>query len=483
MTISNPHLKKRAGSGRLSALFFLTVLLVFHSLSYPAKAEYDAAHPEYLSADDLTASSAILIEADSGEVIFEKDADARMYPASTTKIMTAYLGLMAENIDDSVTVSSTAMDVPADSSVIPLAVGEQVTLRDLLYATMLKSGNDGANAIAEAISGSIPAFVQLMNNAAYSFGCTGTHFNNAHGYHDENHYTTARDMSIIARTAMQNDLFRDIVSKTTYTMPADNIFKERTLTTNNQFMQGGAESSTYYADGIGIKTGNTGAAGYCYVGAAERDGIMLISVVFHATSDAARYTDTIKLMNYGFSQYVSVSIQDLYALNPKVVDISYYALTDENLGKLTLALKQVSSEGSDHIVTSATNVDYLSRNLSSITITSYTREFSAPIEKGEVMGTLTYYNDNKEETVYELIATRSIERREKLAPSIDDIIAYTEADPNPFPRFTFDFAIKYIVLPVALIVLLVKLIKNIFRKGKKKKPRIHTVEPTERYYR
>lgn len=459
-------------------------LLFFLAPAHATQSSYDASMPQYLSADDLTCSAAIVIEADSGDVVFEKNADAVMYPASTTKILTVYLGTLMDNLDTPYTVSATALDVPADSTTIPLAIGEEVTLRDLLYATIVKSGNEGANAIAEIVSGSIPSFVELMNSYAQLLGCTNTHFNNAHGYHDENHYTTARDMAIIARAAMQNDLFRDIVSTTSYTMPADNIYKERKLTIDNPFLRQSQNPDLYYPYGIGIKTGTHNAAGRCFVGAAEKDGVTLISVVFHATSDSARYTDTVKLLEYGFSQYTRINIATLYAMNPRVVDIAYYAENDRNLGKLTLSLKEISSEGSDTFTASAETIDYLSRHLSDITVTEYTRSFTAPVEQGEVMGTLTYYNDNREATVYELVASRSIERRDKIAPTLEDIAAYTDADPNPFPRFTFEFALLYIVCPLLVLWLLIHLLRRLLNKErKKKKPRIRTVEPTERYYR
>ncbi|MBQ8080741.1 MAG: D-alanyl-D-alanine carboxypeptidase [Clostridia bacterium] len=463
-----------------SAIAALALLLLCCAA---ATAEYDPNHPENLEVDDLTCYSAILIQADSGEVIFEKNADATIYPASTTKIMTAYLGILLDDMDRRVTVSASAMDIGDDSTRIPLSIGEELALRDVIYATVLMSGNEGANVIAEAVGGNIYNFVALMNSAAESFGCSATHFANAHGLPDDNHYSTARDMARIARIAMQNDTFRDVVRQTTYRMPGDNIYKERNLTTNNRFMiNSERNASTYYRYGIGVKTGYHSAAGYCYVGAAEKDGVTLISCVFRSTSDANRYTDTIKLMEYGFSQFRGVTIAELYRQNPKIVDIASYALDDSNLGKLTLALKEVSSEGSSTIVTSNSNIDYLSRHLSDITITEYTRAFSAPITEGEVMGTLTYYNDQGQATVYELLATRSITRREKLAPSIDDIIAYTEADPNPFPRFTFEFALLYIAAPIVALILVIKLFKRIFKRGKKK-TKVQTVEPQERYYR
>lgn len=476
--------QKNACLARILCLCLALILLV----PRVSLAEYDPNMPEYLLPEDLKATSAILIEADSGEVIFEKNADAAMYPASTTKILTVYLALllMRDQLDEKFTVSASAMDIPTDSSTIPLALGEEVTLRDVLNATMIRSGNDGANVIAEIVAGNIPAFVNMMNIAAQNFGCTSTHFNNAHGYQDDNHYTTARDMAKIAREAMTDEYFRQIVNQTGYRMPADNIYsKDRNLSTTNYLIVNRADSSTYYPDGIGIKTGHHSSAGYCFVGAAERDGVTLISVVFHSNTETNSFLDTIKLLDYGFSQYTSVSIADIYRQNPKVVDISYYSLEDKDLGKLPLALKKVSSEGSDEFVTSKSNIDYLAQHLGEITVTEFTREFSAPVEMGEVMGTLTYYNGNKEATVYELIATRSIERRERVAPSLEEIYAYTEADKNPFPRFTFEYALLFL-LPFIVLALLIRLIVRLVKhkkKPEKKSKKLHKLEENERYYR
>ena len=461
--------------------------LVFAAWPYPAQAQqadYDPDQPENLLPEHLSCTSAILIEANSGEVIFQKNADARIYPASTTKILTAYLGILLDDPDRQVTVSASAMDIPADSSTIPLSFGEQLRFEDVIYGTMLMSGNEGANVIAETVAGSIPNFVALMNTAAENFGCTSTNFVNPHGYHDDNHYSTARDMAVIARVAMQNETFRQIVNQSEYVMPDDNIYKARTLKTNNRFKRNTADNKdTYYPEGIGIKTGNTSAAGYCYVGAAERGGVTLISCVYHSRSDTSRYTDTIKLMEYGFKQFTAVSISELYTYNPRVVDIAHYALSDANLGKLTLALKQVSKEGKDTIITSSTNVDYLARHLNDITITEYTRAFNAPVQEGEVMGTLTYSDEDQKATVYELLATRSIARRESLAPSIEEIIAYTQADRNPFPRFTFELVFFYIFLPLFVIFMIIRFFRRLRHRKARKKQRMRSIEPQERYFR
>ena len=183
MAVRRDHRRRLA---LLTAALFALLLCPF----FPAlAADYDPAHPENLTTEHLNAQACILIEKDSGDVIFEKNADAMMYPASTTKIMTAYLALTMADVSETTVCSPTALAVPEDSSSARLVAGEQVNLLDLVYVTMLKSANDGANVIAEAVSGSIPAFVDLMNQAADVLGCTGTHFANAHGLHDENHYT------------------------------------------------------------------------------------------------------------------------------------------------------------------------------------------------------------------------------------------------------------------------------------------------------
>lgn len=228
----------------LGGIAMLLALLLWCSPALAALSNYDANHPENLNDVDLGCSAAILIEANTGMVIYEKNADARMYPASTTKILTTYLGLLMGDLGSTAVTSSTALQISADSSTIPLSQGEEINFRDLLFATMVRSGNDGANVIAENISGSIPAFVDLMNTYAASLGCRNTHFANANGLHDENHYTTARDMAIIAREAMQNETFRKIASTVTYALPKSNIHKSRSISSRMLEFFGG--ESSYY---------------------------------------------------------------------------------------------------------------------------------------------------------------------------------------------------------------------------------------------
>ena len=489
-------MKSNAGI-RVMALV-LAALFALPLFSPAARADdYDERYPEILDEGHLTASSAILIEGDSGKVIYEKNADQPAYPASTTKILTVWLALtlaerlegasMAAKLDTRIPVSQEAVNIAPDESSARLAAGEEVALIDLCYAAMLPSGNDAANAIAEGLAGgSRDYYVDLMNSAASSLGCTGTHFVNPNGLHDENHFTTARDMAILSRVAMQNEYFRQIVGADSHVMPRDNVYRSRTIANRNNFVTQaeGSKADRYYSGSTGIKTGTTSAAGNCLVASATRDGINLIAVVFNATTDTNRYVDARRLMDYGFSQFISVSVGELYAQNPRVVDIRGFDLADEQVGRLTLKLKKDSaaSTGKDLLVMTRDEQAYWAQNFSSMTVTEFTREFRAPIQEGEVMGTLTYYGEDGNPVVYNMLASRSIAARAQLAPSIEQIIAAAENDPNPFPRLTFELVFLYGIVPAVSIYLLVRFSRAALRWIKSKR-KMKAIKPTGRYYR
>lgn len=201
----------------------------------------------------------------SKEVLFSEHANDRLYPASTTKIMTAYLALKYGNLEDYVTISETAVDVPSDSSTAHLVQGDVLTLKDLLYALMLPSGNDSAVAIAEHISGNVEDFVTLMNTEANMLGASNTHFVNPHGYQNEDHYTTAYDMYLIFKECIKDERFLEIVSSKTYDVvitQKNGTVRNVTWNQSNQFISGARQTPkgiTFY----GGKTGNTFDAGSC----------------------------------------------------------------------------------------------------------------------------------------------------------------------------------------------------------------------------
>ena len=451
---------------------------------------YDPEHPEKLKTNQLYAKSAILIRADTGEVILEKDADTRMYPASTTKILTVLLGLQYGDLDETVYLTENDMaGIASDDATMGLEVGESINFKDLLYGTFIRSANEGANLIAESVGGNIQNFVDLMNEAAYSYGCTDTHFANPNGLHDDAHYSTARDMAKIAQVAMQNEQFRDIAKSYTYSLPKSNIHRSRVLTHSSRcfFNPSLEENEFYYSYAIGIKSGYHARAGYCFVGAAERDGIELISVVFYTTKDG-RWTDTQKLMDYGFSQFVSMTPLELYAMNPITVETSGFALDDEGYGHLQLNAVNRSGNRTIHIVATQAQMETKSKTLRQTAQIEYTRSFTAPIEQGEELGTLTYYpEDGSDPVIYSLVASRSVKRRENMPLTLEEIINEVYNDPNPLPPFNLEFAL-FLLVPAALLFLLIRGLARLssHKKGKGTtghKKRMRIPKPTNRYFR
>lgn len=233
--------------------------------------------------DSQVAGAAGVFNLSNGEVPYAQNIYQRMYPASTTKILTAYLAVKYGNLDDTVTISENAVTVTSDSSVCDLKAGDRMTLRDLVYGLILRSGNDAAIAIAEHMSGSVEEFANLMNQEAASIGATGSHFMNPNGLPDEEHYTTVYDMYLIFQHALQDETFRQIISTTNYTTyytAADGSGASMEWATTNQYLvdkQDPPEGFTV----IGGKTGTTGEAGYCLVLLSNNpDGDEIISIVF-----------------------------------------------------------------------------------------------------------------------------------------------------------------------------------------------------------
>ncbi len=488
----------------LRTLCALAALLLAFCAVLPAMAEetvviptlapdalpYDKEKPENLQPDQLYGWAAILIEAETGKVIFEKDADDIRYPASTTKIMTALLTLTLlddDELDRMITCSAEAVSVnysESDVTSLKLQEGEEINLRDLLCATLVYSANDGANVIAEAVGGTIDNFVVMMNDLADRLGCTNTHFQNAHGLHDDAHYTTARDLAIITQAAMEYKLFRDVVKMKSYTLPATNKHKERTVNTTNEMFNPGTDEKPnrfYYPEIIGVKTGYTSKAQYCFVGAAERDGVTLISVVMYAGKDS-RWGDTIKLMNYGFSQYTSVSPIDLYNRSPITLFTSTYALDDGNLGKVTLNCVPADQESREkRIIATKDEVEAMAANFSSLALIDYTRDFSAPITAGETMGVMTWLFEDGTVGTYDLVATRTVRRRSDAPKTLAELEAETAADPNPFPKWSLSVIFE-VALPLLIAAgILYAIVRWTF--GRRRPRRQRDPKVTHRYLR
>lgn len=272
---------------------------------------------------DLKSRCAILYDAENDNTLFEKNCNQRAYPASTTKILTAILSIENLNLTDTVTVSSNAVNsTPIGSSTINLKINENISIKDLLYGLMIKSGNDAANVLAECVSGNIDEFVKLMNNKALQIGCKNTHFANPHGFHENDHYTTAYDLTLIFNYAIKNDIFKNIISTKEYTINETNLSPARRLINTNKMIN--ESSNLYYKYLIGGKTGYTDEAMGTFISFAKKDNINLISCVLGAPQGTGtneyRFTDTKHLLEYGFTNFNNQKILDKNAIRFEIKD-------------------------------------------------------------------------------------------------------------------------------------------------------------------
>lgn len=295
-----------------------------------------AEEPEKVVPELKSAQSALLGDMSNGKIIYSRDAFSRREPASLTKMMTLLIAVEAiENgdaaLDDMVTASADCKTGLDDtSSSLNINLGETMSLQDLLYCAALASANEACNIIAEHISGSVDAFVKRMNERAAELDCSGTHFANTHGMPDSEHYTTARDLFVIACEGMRHPLFAQIVGTAQYTTAATNVNAPRTLKSSNALItRDGPYSDKYYYDSaVGIKTGHTQSAGYCLAGAVQRDGINIISIVLGASGNPDSrefdsFGDTIALYDWCFANCSYRSIikkGDAAAEQPLMVD-------------------------------------------------------------------------------------------------------------------------------------------------------------------
>lgn len=239
----------------------------------------------------LKAKSAILVEAETGQILYVRYPDAQRPPASMTKVMTAILLMEHAGLNDDITASKKAVNT--GNSSMNLRVGEKIKVRDLLHAILLRSANDGSVAAAEHVAGSVQAFAKIMNKKAKELGATKTHFVNPHGLHHPDHVTTARDMAIIIRYAMRNPTFCEIVCKSKAVI-------ERSKNKEDVWMMNHAKFLKLYPWAEGVKTGYTRQAGFCFAGSATRDGRRLLSVVMNSDD---RDSDTITLMEHGYNRW------------------------------------------------------------------------------------------------------------------------------------------------------------------------------------
>ncbi len=387
---------------------FLISLCLLFSLFAPAASALD--EPPLHSA-----KAVVLADMDSGRLLYEMNKDEQRSPASLTKIMTVMLAVEAlergeVSLDEMVTAQADCLaGLNTDSSTSGIQPGEIISYQDLLYCAMVHSANEACNILAHRVSGSVPAFVELMNRRAAELGCTSTHFSDPNGLSNENHYTTAYEMYLITREALEHPLFAEICNTRGYDMAATNLSQARSFANSNALITADSEygSSYVYPAAAGVKTGFTQLAGYCLVSTAEKDGVRLLAVVMGCDGwlnagidEYENFTDTIKLYNWAFSNFSyrqavsSLSTVTRVEVENAVETDAYASLRPQN--DVTLLLPK-------------------DLNLESVELspTIYTEKLVAPIEAGTVLGRAEILIDGRSYGSVDLVNALKVELSRK----------------------------------------------------------------------
>lgn len=423
----------------------LSLTLLFNTPIYSA--ELDTSNSSS-GAPTVEAESAILMDAKTGEILFEKNSTLRQYPASITKLMTALLAIENLKPSDIITFSEEAIyGIEPNSSHIGMRVGEQITVDQALHGLLLMSANEVANGIAEKVSGSIENFAVAMTRKAESLGAKGTHFANPHGLHDDNHYTTALDMALIMRALYNNEYFLEIMGNFTYEIPPTNkVNEKRYLAQQHKLLTPFGDSTLYRQDVIGGKTGYTDQARHTLVTAARQGDIDLIVVILKSSSKQGMYEDTSKLLDYGFNNY---EIFDLLTQDEVISTLPIYSIKS---GKLIEFAKCDIIASSNESVLINKNIKL--RDL--VTNISLPEYLEMGVSPGDVVGSIEYIYNNK------VLARSDL----KVADFEYASSPYTANQPTK-PLITFPLS-SFLILLGILVSICVILIIIIKRKHKKR---------------
>lgn len=376
---------------KMKKLFVILSLafLILCPFSYVFSAQVTANIPS------TTAKGIILMDNRTNKVIYSKSENEKMYPASTTKILTAIIVLENSNLDDVVTASYNAvMSIPDGYSTANIQIGEELTVEQLLELLLVHSANDAANVLAEYVGGSIDSFVSMMNTKLHELNLTDSHFTNAFGMHNENHYTTAHDLAFIMKYCLNNDTFRKIAGQASCAIPATNKSGTRTYNCTNELII--PKTSSYYRYLTAGKTGFTSQAKECLVSSAYRDDLELICIVLGSNS---RFADTRNLYEYAYSNY---SIKNIINEKDIVTTIEISNAT-KNTKNLDLLVRET-------IPVLINNYESVSEITPEVTLNE---SLSAPIEEGSVLGKVSYSVDGVKYTT-DLIASHSVNKSEFL---------------------------------------------------------------------
>lgn len=387
---------------RFFSVFFLMALLV-NLLAFPVSAEEAS-----LPADpDIQAKAALLVDANTGNIVYAKNEHEELYPASLTKIMTALLVLEAVDsgklsLDQQLTASDSITQLDSDGSSAGIQVGEIMTVEQLLYCMLVVSANEACVILAEAVSGDVDTFVDAMNAKAQALGCENTHFVNPTGLHDSQHYTSAWDLYLITKEAMKHEDFMRICDTGDITLPATNLSEARSLHSTNYLISVWRSRGYYNTDAHGIKTGSTDAAGHCLVSSASKGSLSFISVMLgceqlHLEGNEIRtmsFYETNRLFNWAFDNFAYQTV----------------LTSDEILKEVAVSLSKI-----DHVtVHPAEDVEVLlPKGLAAEdlerTVTLKSDPVEAPISAGDVLGTVTLSYDGTDYATVDLLALNDVE--------------------------------------------------------------------------
>ena len=364
--------------------------------------EYKSEKQESLDDEpEIGCKAAYVADPVTGKVFYEKRAHEKMYPASTTKILTALVVLEKCDITDTATVSKKALDlIPEGYSSAGLKVGEEHTIETLLYALLIPSANEAANVLAEHVSGSVEEFATLCNNRAEELGCENLHFVNPNGIHDDNHYCTAYDLYLIAKECQKYDVFNKIVKTTSFTVPATTIYNknDRTYQNTNSLILPNS-TSYYYSYCTGIKTGHTTPAGECLVASSSHDDIDLISVVLGGGTNSKglneRFYDTKQLFEFVYDNY---SYKEIAQKNDVIKTIEVKKATKDTASLDVIVNTDISS-----ILPNDLDKNEIQKNV------TMDEEIFAPIEQNQVLGKITYEVDGLSYTA-DIIASHEVQK-------------------------------------------------------------------------
>ncbi|MEI3395720.1 MAG: D-alanyl-D-alanine carboxypeptidase family protein [Clostridia bacterium] len=339
--------------------------------------------PVYADSEEpqITADAAILIDSNTGKILYSKNENEKMYPASTTKIMTAILTIENCNLDDTVTVPYEAIaSIPSGYSVAALQPGEKLTVNQLLQVLMVHSANDAANVLAYHVAGSIESFATMMNTKVSELGLENTHFTNPSGKHDENHYTTAYDLSKIMQYCMKNSTFRTLAGLKSCIIPATNKYDERIFSSTNELL---TASNYYYKYAIAGKTGYTTEAKNCLVSVANKDDLELISVVLgvglYPNNLSGKFIETVNLFNYGYDNYTIRKLREKDAIATQI-----------EVGNGTKETRNLDLLISDNITALVKQSDLETEFTPKIELDD---NIQAPIAQGKTIGKIIYEID------------------------------------------------------------------------------------------